>query len=172
MLNALARMTLTSTAIAPVMLTYGWVAFVNNQNFISMLLAAGCLALVILCSFMLRYAQKELGRFNFSISSIEAADRENIGFLVLYLMPLFTEQFTKLNWDVWIPIVLVFAAVISTGYSYHFNPLLNLMGWHFYKVGTPEGVVYVLISRKQLRNNWEGLTVVQLTEYIVLDVGG
>ncbi|RWT04598.1 hypothetical protein [Aeromonas caviae] len=54
---------------------------------------------------------------------------------------------------------------------YHFNPLLGLMGWHFYKVSTPEGVTYVLVTKKELRRAQEGLTVVQLTEYIVLDIG-
>ncbi|MGO4843118.1 hypothetical protein AB4144_63685, partial [Rhizobiaceae sp. 2RAB30] len=58
--------------------------------------------------------------------SIEAADRENMGFLILYLLPLFTAQFNALNWDVWLPATLIFAAVVATGYSYHFNPLLGL----------------------------------------------
>jgi hypothetical protein len=45
------------------------------------------------------------------------------------------------------------------------------MGWHFYKVGTPEGVTYVLITRKQLRSATGTIEVGQLTEYIVIDVG-
>jgi hypothetical protein len=46
------------------------------------------------------------------------------------------------------------------------------MGWHFYKVGTKEGVTYVLITKKHLRNATETIEVGQLTEYIVLDLGG
>jgi hypothetical protein len=109
---------------------------------------------------------------NFATTTVEAADRENIAFLLLYLLPLFTTDFATLNWDVWIPAVLIFGAVVATGYSYHFNPLLGLMGWHFYKVGTREGVTYVLITKKQLRDAPGALEVGQLTEYIVMDVGG
>ena len=46
------------------------------------------------------------------------------------------------------------------------------MKWHFYKVGTPKGVTYVLITKKELRHASQLLTVAQLTEYIVIDLGG
>lgn len=90
--------------------------------------------------------------------------------LLLYLIPLFTEDFDGLNWHLWIPTLVIFGAVVATGYSYHFNPLLGVLGWHFYKVCTPEGVTYVLITRKQLHDARDTLKVGQLTEYIVLDL--
>jgi hypothetical protein len=45
------------------------------------------------------------------------------------------------------------------------------MRWHFYKVGTKEGISYVLITKKQLRNATATIEVGQLTEYIVIDLG-
>lgn len=162
---------LTSTAIAPVLLTYAWVAFQSGDSCVALVLAAACVALVFVCWLLLRYAKNNLERMSFKPVSIEAADRENMGFLLLYLLPLFTAQFDALNWNVWIPAILIFAGVVATGYSYHFNPLLGLMGWHFYKVGTAEGVTYVLITKKQLRNATDTVEIGQLTEYIVLDLG-
>jgi len=94
-----------------------------------------------------------------------------MGFLLIYLLPLFTAEFTTLNWQIWAPAIAIFAAVVATGYSYHFNPLLGLLGWHFYRVGTEQGVTFVLITRKHLRNAQETLKVGQLTEYIVIDLG-
>ena len=41
-----------------------------------------------------------------------------------------------------------------------------------YLDGTKEGVTYVLITKKQLRNVAETIEVGQLTEYIVMDIGG
>ena len=119
---------------------------------------------------MLRYAKMQLEKVKFSATTIEASDRENMAFLLLYLLPLFTAQFAELNWHVWVPAIIIFGAVVATGYSYHFNPLLGLMGWHFYKVGTKEGITYVLITKKQLRNASEEIEVGQLTEYIVIDL--
>lgn len=171
MLNWLAKLLLTSTAIAPVLITYAWVAYQASENLQAVILLVACIVLIITCILVLRYARKHLERASFSATTVEAADRENMGFLLLYLLPLFTAQFDALNWQVWVPAIAIFAAVVATGYSYHFNPLLGLMGWHFYKVGTEEGVTYVLITKKQLRRATGAIKVGQLTEYIVLDVG-
>ena len=155
---------------APVGFTYAWVAWFDGNKTFSGLAIAASLFLVLICIWMLRYAKRNLERFNFSVATVEAADRENMGFLILYLLPLFTASFATLNWIVWVPTLLIFAVITSTGYSYHFNPLLGIMKWHFYKVGTPEGVTYVLITKKELRHASQPLTVAQLTEYIVIDV--
>jgi hypothetical protein len=94
-----------------------------------------------------------------------------VGFMLLYLLPLFTDKVNTLNWSLWIPTILVFAVITATGYSYHFNPLLGMMGWHFYKVSSTEGVTYVLLTKRQLRSAAEPLSVGQLTEYVLLDLG-
>jgi hypothetical protein len=172
MLNWIAKLLLTSTAIAPVLLTYAWVAYRSSATRQALELLAACIFLVVICIAMLSYAKSHLERMKFSNTTAEAADRENIGFLLLYMLPLFTSQFSALNWRMWTPAIVIFAAVVGTGYSYHFNPLLGIMGWHFYKVGTKEGITYVLITKKQLRNATEPILVGQLTEYIVLDVEG
>ncbi|MBD1549594.1 hypothetical protein [Roseibium aggregatum] len=172
MLNWMAKLLLTSTAIAPVLLTYAWVAYQAGESKQAGTLLGVCIVLILVCLGLLRYAKANLERMNFSPTTVEAADRENMGFLLLYLLPLFTAQFSTLNWQVWVPAIVIFAGVVATGYSYHFNPLLGLLGWHFYKVSTKEGVTYVLITKKQLRNATEAIEVGQLTEYIVIDVGG
>jgi hypothetical protein len=158
MLSSLAKVLLTSTAITPVLFTYAYVAY-----------RAGAYAQ---CWLMLSYSQKNLECIDFTITKAEIADRENTGFLLLYLLPLFTSSFSSLNWSVWAPVTVVLAAAIGTGYSYHFNPLLGIMRWHFYKVETQEGISYVLITKKQLRSAMTVKGIGQLTEYIVLDLGG
>ena len=170
MLSRFAKLLLTSTAIAPVLLTYSWVAYQAGLAEKALLFFVVCLALIGVCIWMLRYAKMQLEKVKFSATTIEASDRENMAFLLLYLLPLFTAQFAELNWHVWVPAIIIFGAVVATGYSYHFNPLLGLMGWHFYKVGTKEGITYVLITKKQLRNASEEIEVGQLTEYIVIDL--
>ncbi len=169
MFSWFAKLLLTGTAIAPVGFTYAWVAYTTNQKTVGLLAIAGSLFLVLICIWLLGYAKNNLENINFQASSVEAADRENMSFLLLYLLPLFTAKLTALNWQVWLPAILIFAVITSTGYSYHFNPLLGMMGWHFYKVSTPEGVTYVLITKKELRHIQDPFRVVQLTEYIVLD---
>lgn len=170
MLSRLAKLMLTSTSLAPIALVYAWVVYSDSKVELALYLIGIAIALVALMIALLAYCQKHLERSKFRVTSIEAADREYITFILLYLSPLFTAQLGDLNWNVLVPTMIVFVLVISTGYGYHFNPLLGLLGWHFYKVSTEEGVTYVLITKKELRSAKQCLTVGQLTEYIVIDI--
>jgi hypothetical protein len=170
MLSTLARLMLTASSIAPVGFTYAWVAYFQGQAKVAIIAALVGVAAVILCLLVLRYARKKLEKLKFNLQTIEAADSENLGFMLLYLLPLFTDKIVTLNWELWIPTVLVFGLIIATGYGYHFNPLLGILQWHFYKITSIEGVTYVLITKKHLRSAEEPLTVGQLTEYILIDL--
>jgi len=171
-LNAFARLLLTSTALAPVGITYAWVAYIQEMLETALIILGVSLALLILCLIVLSSARRNLASSRFKPSEIEAADHENTAFLLLYVMPLFTSQFNTLDWQFWIPTVVIFGVITATGYTYHFNPMLSLLRWHFYKVKSAEGVTFVLITKKHLRTAATELNVGQLTEYILLDLGG
>lgn len=168
----LARLLLTSTALAPVGMTYAWVAAFQGNPRLGGMIFAISLLLVLICLLVLAQAKKNLPASNFKASSIEAADHENTAFLLLYVMPLFTQKLDTLEWQFWAPTLAIFALITATGYNYHFNPLLSLMGWHFYKVQSTEGVTYILITKKQLRTAANEIRVGQLTEYMLLDLEG
>jgi len=91
-------------------------------------------------------------------------------FSLLYLSPLFVDQLSDLNLNVLVPALGVYALLLASSYSYHFNPMLSLAGWHFYKVGSKEGVSYVLLTRKKIRNVDRIKKVGQLTGYMLLDL--
>lgn len=172
MLSGFARLLLTGTAMAPVGLTYAWVAYMQGQTAIALSLLGVCALLLLICVLLLRLAKRNLATSDFKPSLIEAADHQNAAFLLLYVMPLFTDRIEALEWQFWIPVVIIFSVITATGYNYHSNPLLGLLGWHFYKVESPEGVTFVLITKKHLRSAANNLQVGQLTEYILLDMGG
>ena len=69
-----------------------------------------------------------------------------------------------------VPAIAIFLALAFTGYTFHFNPLLNLLGWRFYKVGTPGGVTYALITRKDIRNVTDTIVAGHLTPYTLIDL--
>lgn len=170
MLNFFAKLSLVMTALAPISLVYAWVAFSDGKKVLALVLILACALLVYICILILNLSRKHLERFTFTPSSVEPADRENIAFMLLYLSPLFTNQFGDLNIDILIPTLLVFILLTTTGYNYHFNPLLGLAKWHFYKVSSKEGVAYVIITKKHLRNTGQIKQVAQLTEYILIDL--
>lgn len=169
MFSSFGRLLFTSTAIAPVGLTYAWATYSTDR---STAISAACvaIALTVFALLFLKYAKRTFERVALRPQSVEAADRENVAFLLLYLSPLFTSTFSQLNWSVLVPTFLVFAAVTATGYNYHFNPLLGLMGWHAYRISDQSGVTYVVFTRRQMRSTLDWVNAVQLTEYVLLDV--
>jgi hypothetical protein len=169
-LNIIARLLLTSTALAPVGLTYAWVAWFQDSKVTAFYLFLVSLTLFVSCVGVLLSAQKSLPASNFKAKSIEASDHENTAFLLLYVMPLFTSQFNTLDWEFWVPTVVIFAIITATGYNYHFNPMLGLLGWHFYRVESEEGIKFVLITKKQIRTASTEIKIGQLTEYMLLDL--
>ena len=128
--------------------------------------------LITLCFLTLRQAASTYARTTLTPSGAEAADRESVALIVLYLLPLFTYKFTDLQWSVIIPCMLVLGVIVSTGYNFYFSPLLGLLGWHSYKIGDASGITYVVITKRQLRSARQEFEVVQLTEYLLLDVKG
>lgn len=170
--NWIARILLTSTALAPVGLTYAWVAWIQGEHKIGFTILASSVLLVAICVAVLSTSKKRLPASNFKASTVEAADHENTAFLLLYVMPLFTQKFNTLEWQFWVPTLVIFAVITATGYNYHFNPMLGLLGWHFYKVESAEGVTFILITKKQLRTAANTIKVGQLTEYMLLDLEG
>ena len=170
MLTFLARLFLTGMAIAPVLFVYAVMAFVESHIRCAVALLLICLVLFGAGLGSLHFANKWAEQFSFSITAVESADRESLGVLLVYLLPLLRVRFSDLSWHILVPAAAIFLALLATSSHFHFNPLLNMMGWHFYKVGTKEGVTYVLISRKHFRNVAETLTVGHLTKYTVIDV--
>lgn len=171
MFSWLARILLTATALAPAGLSYAWVAFSDGYLKTSMWILAICVALFAVCLFLLHYARKNIERQDMTVTSMEPVDGEVIASLLLYILPLFTANFESLNWEVWSPALLIFVIVVSTGYAFQFNPLLNVMGWHFFKVHTPEGITYLLITKQNIKNVKNVIISGQLTEYIMIDLG-
>lgn len=170
MLSRFAKTLLTASAIAPISFVYAWAAYHQGEGSVALIAVLVGVAAVAACMIVLRFARTGLERIPFKAQEIEPADSENIGFMLLYLLPLFTDKINTLNWEIWIPIVAIFSVITATGYGYHFNPLLGLLRWHFYKITSTEGVTYVLITKKHIRRASQVLSVGQLTEYILLDL--
>jgi hypothetical protein len=114
MLSKLARLLLTASSIAPVSFTYAWVAYMQSQPTVAIWATAVGLIAVVACLLLLRFAQRNLESFAFTPQTIETADTESLGFMLLYLLPLFTDKISDLHWELWIPIIAVFSIITAT----------------------------------------------------------
>ena len=169
-MSLLSNLIMTGTALAPVLFVYAVVALLEGEFVAAAAVAGVGFFLVAVGISLLNFIKGHLEKFTLRINSVEVADRESVGLLVLYLVPLLRTSFSELEYVVLVPAVAIFLALAFTGYNFHFNPLLRVAGWNFYKVGTPEGVTHVLITRRNLRSASGTILVGELTNYTVIDL--
>jgi hypothetical protein len=168
-LGFLARFLFTTTAIAPVAFVYAYALWVDGKLDLGMIVAVGAVALVVIALLFLAGVFSRFSRSTVKLTSAETADQENVAFLLLYVSPLFTDKVETLNFSIALPVVILFVIVVMSGNNYHFNPLLNISRWHFYKVNTPDNVTRVLVTRRSIRNVVGDVTVVQLSDYVIME---
>lgn len=174
MLNRLATFLLVSTSLAPVLGAvavnqlalgrswYGWAPW---------LIAAVLLALI--CWQMLKYSAKSIQKDTFKIKEFERNDKEVLAFLLAYLLPFLSSKdmaFTG-EWITGAYIIAIIFWVIAHAGAFHFNPVMGLLGYHFYAVKDGHDVSYLLISRKQLSRTAVRIQAVRLAHDIYLYTG-
>ena len=168
-MNKPAKYVLTLTAFAPVLLIYSYVAATSGRCLLAATFVAFCALLVFLCIFLIRRATRNLVSRTYETQVVETADSEIFTFLLIYLLPLITRDIQTYNWYVWIMITVLFCFVVATSYGFHFNPLLSVLGYHFYKIARQGEVTHVLITKRRLYKVGETLTVVRLSEYVLIE---
>lgn len=179
MLRFLPKFLLVATAFAPVMLTSAyvswWKAKGDKHDWYESLRIAwpsmwplifGAFLCVVICLIVMNRAAKQLAPNAVVIKSIKPADKELIGFVLAYLLPL--ARGTPFESYPLLVVLVVFFIVVMTSNAYHTNPLLGILGWHFYEV-VIEDVSYILVSRRNLHHVRAIKEVVNLTDYMLLD---
>lgn len=171
MLHKVAKLALVATSLAPICLTLWFVEFSKNwdwQQGWGFLLTA--LLMTITCYGLLRLSVSNLESLPIKIKSIRTADKEIVGFLLVYLLPLIKQSTNTISMPVLVFVALLFFLIVYNAHVYHFNPLLGFFGYHFYEVTIEGDITYVLITRQNI-THCKGISrVVQLTEYMILDV--
>ena len=182
MLNKAAKITLVATSLAPICLTLWFVEFskawsskvVISQNLklnwhISWgyLLATALMSLM--CFILVWLSGRRLEKLPVKIKTVKTVDKEIVGFLLVYLLPLINQTNNPISLPVLVFVAIIFFFIVQNSNAYHFNPLLGFFGYHFYEV-TIEGDIAYVLSTKQNIADCKGIQhVVQLTEYMILE---
>lgn len=170
LLAKFAKLLLVCTALAPILMTLAVIRWVRGDLWPGGALYFGvAVGLFILCGLILRAAKKMLEQVPVDLREVRTADAQIVGFVIAYLLPLVNANTDQVEWRVLGFVLLLFLFVVWSTHSYHFNPLLALLGYHFYEVTDASNVSYVLITRRSLRNTVTVKKVIQLTEYMLLD---
>ncbi len=184
MLNKVAKLSLVSTSLAPICLTLWfvelssvWVAkdtiLSNITNHWASGLAYLLTALFLsgLCWGVITLSKSKYGleKLPVKIIAVKTVDKEIVGFLLVYLLPLINQTNNTISFPVLVFIAVIFFFIVLNSHAYHFNPLLGLFGYHFYEVTIEGNITYVLITRQNIADCTSISHVVQLTEYMILE---
>lgn len=174
MLNTFAKFLLVSTSLAPVLGAVAVNQIAHRESWLSWgSWLAAALLLVFLCWAMLRYAATNAQKHDFQIKEFERNDKEVLAFLLAYLLPFVSQEnmaFTG-EWLTGAYVLGIIFLVIAHAGAFHFNPVMGLLGYHFYGVKNTEGVSRLLISKNELRRSGMELRTVRLAHGIYLDTG-
>lgn len=181
-MNRVVKLFLVLTSLAPVLITYWfveqtdnycsdyslWINLQNNYS-IGLFYLIATIILITICLSILFLSKKNLETFPVIIEEIKTSDNEASTFIIAYLLPLANKLNNGFNIPVLIFISFLFFFIVKTSNSYHFNPLLNFIGYHFYEVKVEGGVTYVLLTKKSINNSKNIKSISLLTEYMILE---
>ncbi len=170
MLNKAAKLTLVATSLAPICLTLWFVEFSKAWDWQAgwhyLLVAA---VLTGLCGGLVWLASSNLEKLPVKIKAVKTVDKEIVGFLLVYLLPLINQTSNTISLPVLLFVAVIFFFIVQNSHAYHFNPLLGFFGYHFYEVTVEGDITYVLITRQNIADCKSISQVVQLTEYMILE---
>lgn len=175
MLNTFARFLLVSTSLSPLLGGVAVNQFAHGEP-VSRWGAwlAVAILLVFLCWALLQYAATNAQQHQIHIKEFERNDKEVLAFLVTYLLPFLSTEKMGFAGD-WLTgayvLAIIFLVIAHAG-AFHFNPVMGLLGYHFYAVKDGDGVSDLLISKDELRRPDRDVKSVRLAHGIYLHTGG
>jgi len=169
MLGRSFRILLALTAIAPLSISLAYV-FASQQRFVWAAAAACCcVGLGALALWIIRCASRQLEQLPIVIQKAKSADKEVIGFFVAYALPLVFRGQSAPDLAGWLVAAAMLVFVLWSTHAIQVNPILGVMGFHFYEVEARGGITYLLITQRKITNVISISNVVQLSEYGVLE---
>lgn len=175
MLNTFAKFLLMATSLSPVIGAVAVNQLARDEPWPQW---AGWLVLAFLLVFLnwalLRYAARNAQRELVHIKEFERHDTEVLAFLLAYLLPFVSSKEVAFAGE-WLTSAYVFSIiflVFTHAGAFHFNPVMGMIGYHFYSVKNDEGVSHLLISRAELRRPGKNVQTVCIAPGIYLNTGG
>lgn len=181
-MNKFFKILLVATSIAPVLFTYWFIEQVGHWNssigfyenvkcnwFYGLGYLITTVVLILVFLLIVKLAKSKLEVLKIEIEEIKTADNETVSFIIVYLLPLANGVTDSFNIPILIFVAIFFFFIVLSTNSYHFNPLINLVGYHFYEAKVKGGITYILLSKKNISTSKSLNEVYHLTEYMILE---
>jgi len=174
MLNFFAKLCFTLTAVAPALGAAAIVAYAAHGS-VAWAAAFGTVAVLclLLLWLFLCIVKRQIPEASLQATSIEFADQRVLEFLLAYMLPVFSatsldSMYGSLLLTVY-SLVIVGIAIMK-GNVFQFNPIMAMLGYHFYCVTSASNIQYLVVSRKTYHRAARTIRYKALSDYMFLEV--
>lgn len=168
-MTALARLLLVLTSLAPVALVYAAVLADKGDWTAAAVIYLAAFLLALLCLGLLAGARRVVAPVPMEAGDISPKEGESLSFLVAYALPLLAVDSVvpTAPWGL-VAFTAIVALVLWQQQIFHINPVLTLLGFHFYSARNDSGgQVLILTHTKALAPGV--LNVTKLSPYLWLE---
>lgn len=171
MIHKRVRLILTACSVAPVCLTLAFMAYMSGHYNALYIYVGVAIASPVMAVAIMNYVIKHNQRTHITITAITPANKEVTNYFLTYLFPLFGGSDVFMDWKISLFFYLSLFFYIHFSESYFFNPLLSLLGYHFYEVTDANGMTLLFLSKKILIDARNIKTeVIQLSDYTYIAI--
>lgn len=167
-MSAFGRLLLVSTALAPVLLVYGAAIFFEHRaRAISLSVVAAIF--VPMCHALLAYIRRHGSSEETTIEEVSGKDTDILSFLVAYMLPVALAEKIQVNPLALFTFLGLMGLVLFRADIYHVNPLMGILGYHFYEVKSQSGATYLVVTRRREPLLPGALAFVRLSRTLLLE---
>lgn len=172
-MNRFYKLLFAATSMAPITGAYAINQFRDGQVMWGASFIVLGLSLTLICWAVLAFAARNQQTEPLHVVEVELADKEILAFLIAYLLPVLSRE----SFDILANplsgffVLFILLLCVYNSNAFHFNPLLAMVGYHFYEVKTESGIPYMLITRHIIRDKNYATLVKELSTYVYLDTG-
>ncbi|GAN61587.1 hypothetical protein Abci_046_020 [Acetobacter cibinongensis] len=161
---------LSLTAVCPVFISLAYIEFKNGKHTYCYFFLFLFFVVVFFAKCVIKKSKEKLEKIPITITKAKTTDKEVISFCISYALPIIFRANSVSNIETWLVASLILFVVLWTTDAMPANPVLGILGYHFYEVDSGSGVGYVLITKKRISNVQQINQVVQIGEYGILEL--
>ena len=170
-MNKFGKLALVMSTLAPVLGAFGVHSISHGEFTAFYCYFAAAIGMILLTWLIVRECRKKIAIETLSTKEVRSMDKESLSFLLVYLLPLLAKDVGQYTKD-FATVIYVFAAialVVSHGNLVTFNPILALLGWHFYEVKSGDGMVCTLVSKQIIRKQEADFQVLEIYPFFYME---
>ncbi len=165
------RTILFISAFSPALITMAYVKYdiygLNRE--VIQLVIIGVLGTLLPIAIM-RLVSEQGESFYIKVRKIESNDFILFAFIGSYLLPLVLKG-TELSVSAIMTILFILGLILWLVNSIPTHPLLRMMRFKFYKLESTSGMVYILISKRQIKHPLEITSVKKISDTMLIEEG-